>query len=262
MFIGSYSGYYATTSLECSGVGYASLFNLTTGTYNVGIGHQAIRTGTTFDENTALGHSAGYSVTGDKNTLIGRKAGYSGTNDLTSGDNNILIGYQAAASSATVSNEITLGDANITTLRVPGLDFSIDSTGALVTSGSNLGLYNTSQNGTKRGFKINSVGSLEPWNGNEVDVGVNGAYVREFKGVTYTGITGNFSGTVTANAFAGDGSNLTGVGAANGVFYENSQTLSSNYTVPNGSNAMAAGPITIASGVTVTVGSGETLTIV
>ena len=44
--------------------------------------------------------------------------------------------------------------------------------------------------------------------------------------------------------------------------YENSQTLSSDYTVTNGSNAMAAGPITIASGVTVTVGSGETLTIV
>ena len=55
---------------------------------------------------------------------------------------------------------------------------------------------------------------------------------------------------------------LRQTGAKEGVFYENSQTLSSNYTVTNGSNAMAAGPITIASGVTVTVGAGETLTIV
>ena len=47
-----------------------------------------------------------------------------------------------------------------------------------------------------------------------------------------------------------------------GVFYENNTTVSANYTITNGRNAMAAGPITIASGVTVTVGSGETLTIV
>ena len=46
------------------------------------------------------------------------------------------------------------------------------------------------------------------------------------------------------------------------IFYENSTTVSADYTVTNGSNAMAAGPITIASGVTVTVGSDETLTIV
>ena len=47
-----------------------------------------------------------------------------------------------------------------------------------------------------------------------------------------------------------------------GCFYENAQTVSSDYTVTNGRNAMAAGDITIASGVTVTVGADETLTIV
>jgi hypothetical protein len=47
-----------------------------------------------------------------------------------------------------------------------------------------------------------------------------------------------------------------------GVFYENNTTVSADYTITDGRNAMAAGPITIASGVTVTVGSGETLTIV
>ena len=65
-----------------------------------------------------------------------------------------------------------------------------------------------------------------------------------------------------------DGSNLTGIsagatgGGADEVFYENDQTVTTNYTITNGKNAMAAGPITINSGVTVTVGSGETLTIV
>ena len=47
-----------------------------------------------------------------------------------------------------------------------------------------------------------------------------------------------------------------------GCFWENDTTVTANYTITNGRNAMAAGPITIASGVTVTVGSGETLTIV
>ena len=65
-----------------------------------------------------------------------------------------------------------------------------------------------------------------------------------------------------------DGSALTGIsagatgGGSDEVFYENGQTVTTNYTITNGKNAMAAGPITINSGVTVTVGSGETLTIV
>ena len=66
----------------------------------------------------------------------------------------------------------------------------------------------------------------------------------------------------------GDGSNLTGIsagatgGGSDEVFYENGQTVTTNYTITNGKNAMAAGPITINSGVTLTVGSGENLTIV
>ena len=76
------------------------------------------------------------------------------------------------------------------------------------------------------------------------------------------------NGTLTATAFSGDGSALTGIsagatgGGSDEIFYENGQTVTTNYTITNGKNAMSAGPITINSGVTVTVGSGETLTIV
>ena len=45
--------------------------------------------------------------------------------------------------------------------------------------------------------------------------------------------------------------------ASNGIFV-NSQTISTNYTIPSGSNGVSAGPITISSGVTVTVPSGST----
>ena len=65
-----------------------------------------------------------------------------------------------------------------------------------------------------------------------------------------------------------DGSSLTGIsagatgGGSDQIFYENGQTVTQDYTITNGKNAMSAGPITINSGVTVTVGSGETYTVV
>jgi len=45
--------------------------------------------------------------------------------------------------------------------------------------------------------------------------------------------------------------------AANGVFYENDQTVTADYTITSGKNAMTAGPITVQSGVTVTIPSGS-----
>jgi len=54
----------------------------------------------------------------------------------------------------------------------------------------------------------------------------------------------------------------TAAGQKNGVFTENSQTLSSNYTVTTGKSAMAAGPVTIAAGVTVTIPANSRLVIV
>ena len=65
--------------------------------------------------------------------------------------------------------------------------------------------------------------------------------------------------SATSGSMTIDGSS---VGAADGIFYENGQTVTSNYTITNGKNAMSAGPITIDSGVTVTVGDGETWTVV
>ena len=78
------------------------------------------------------------------------------------------------------------------------------------------------------------------------------------------------TGALGATSFTGDGSNLTGLAAgasggnsgANAVFWENQQTVTHDYTIQNNYNAGSFGPITINSGVTVTVGSGENWTIV
>ena len=49
--------------------------------------------------------------------------------------------------------------------------------------------------------------------------------------------------------------------ATNGLVV-NSATVSANYTIPTGSNAMSAGPVSVASGVAVTVSAGSVWTIV
>ena len=81
----------------------------------------------------------------------------------------------------------------------------------------------------------------------------------------------NYSTAITGQVLSFSGSDYDwidagGAGAGGGgsdeIFWENGQNVTSNYTVTNGKNAMSAGPITIDSGVTVTVGAGETWTVV
>ena len=65
--------------------------------------------------------------------------------------------------------------------------------------------------------------------------------------------------SATSGSMTIDGNAL---GAISGVFYENDTNVSSNYTITANKNAMSAGPITIDSGVTVTVPSGSAWTVV
>ena len=51
-------------------------------------------------------------------------------------------------------------------------------------------------------------------------------------------------------------------GGTDKIFWENGQTVTTNYTITNGYNAMSAGPVTINNGVAVTIGTGENWTIV
>jgi hypothetical protein len=51
-------------------------------------------------------------------------------------------------------------------------------------------------------------------------------------------------------------------GGNDAVFYVNGQTVTADYTIPSGQNAMSAGPITIADGVTVTISTGSNWVVV
>lgn len=70
---------------------------------------------------------------------------------------------------------------------------------------------------------------------------------------TFEGYNGTAWGSI--------GGGATG-GGSDDVFYENGQTVTTNYTLTTNKNAVSAGPITINSGVTVTVPSGQTWVVV
>ena len=77
--------------------------------------------------------------------------------------------------------------------------------------------------------------------------GTNGQYLQKQ--------SGNSGGLTWADVTAG----ATG-GGSDKVFWENEQSVDSNYTITNNRNAMSAGPITL--NATVTIGSGESWSIV
>jgi len=84
---------------------------------------------------------------------------------------------------------------------------------------------------------------------------------------TYGGATAiptiivNSKGQVTSASTSAAIAGAVG-GGTDKLFWENDQTMTTNYTLTSNKNAMTAGPITINSGITLTVPSGATYTVV
>ena len=87
--------------------------------WNVAIGKDCATAATGLG-NVIIGHDAGTATSGNYNVVIGKAAGDVGS---FSGANNIIIGRNADPTSASTSNEVTIGDGNITKFRVPGVKF-------------------------------------------------------------------------------------------------------------------------------------------
>jgi len=211
----------------------------------------------------------------------------SDSNVFTDADHSKLNGIAAGATNVTNTNQLTNGAGFITaTLTNEQVQ---DIVGGMVSGNTESGITVTYQDGdgtldfsvasqTDNNFtnadhsKLDGIaaGATNVTNNNQIS---NGAGYVTSSVINSLNASNLSSGTIPDARFpstlpAVDGSNLTGIsagatgGGSDEVFYENDQTVTTNYTITNGKNAMAAGPITINSGVTVTVGSGETLTIV
>jgi hypothetical protein len=85
-------------------------------------------------------------------------------------------------------------------------------------------------------------------------------------GVPATGMVRYNSDITQFEGYNGTAWGTIGGGAkgagADQMFFENDQVVTVNYTITSGKNAMSAGPVTINSGVTVTVPSGSVWTVV
>ena len=77
-----------------------------------------------------------------------------------------------------------------------------------------------------------------------------------------TGLAGTNGPTGPTGVTGPTGSIYPTGGSPDRIFYENQQTVTTNYTVTTSYNAMTAGPVTINSGVTVTIPSGSYWTVV
>jgi galactitol-specific phosphotransferase system IIB component len=108
--VGYRSLYSLTTGFYNSAFGYQSLYSNTTGFHNSAFGHLSLYSNTTGNFNSAFGFHSLYNTTGSQNTAIGYYAG----SGITTGSNNIAIGNNAHVPSGTASNQIRLGNTSIT----------------------------------------------------------------------------------------------------------------------------------------------------
>ena len=116
-YIGYEAGYGGGSNTHNHAIGFRASYSISSGFNNVGIGSYSNYYISSGVNNASLGHDAGSRITsGDNNTSAGYRALYNGALYFT-GDNCTCIGHNANPSSSSVSNEITLGDSDVTTLR-------------------------------------------------------------------------------------------------------------------------------------------------
>ena len=112
--LGLNSLYSNTTGYQNTAVGYESLYSNTTGFINTAVGVSSLHNNTTGIYNTAVGNQSLYNNTsGDSNTALG----YSTGSTIRTGNNLTCIGFNAEPTSVAASNQITLGNSSITSLR-------------------------------------------------------------------------------------------------------------------------------------------------
>ena len=136
-----------TSGWANSAFGYSAMLSCSTGRNNSAFGYNALRRNTIGFNNAVFGSdSLSTNLQGSKNSVFGARAmmystagdrncafgyytlrscttnknsafGYKAANTLSNGTNCSVFGYNAQPSTNSVSNEITLGDANVTALR-------------------------------------------------------------------------------------------------------------------------------------------------
>ena len=115
----------STAGFNNSAFGKEAMYNDGDGTWNTAMGYLALRQGTSSDYNVAIGGGALFTLgTGSGNVAVGANSlynlaatasnntalGYLAGSGITSGWNNIAIGFNAQVPSGTASNQLNIGN--------------------------------------------------------------------------------------------------------------------------------------------------------
>ena len=165
------------------------------------------------------------------------------------------VEYSQFVNATTTSVNITGGTINGTpigaTTAATGRFTTLEATSTLAVG------TNTTVGGT---LTVTGLGSFNGTGALKIPAGTTGQQPSPVVGmIRYNSTTNLFEGYGTAWGSLGGGA--TG-GSGNQVFFENDQTISVDYTIPSTKNAGTFGPISIDTGITVTVSTGSTWTIV
>jgi trimeric autotransporter adhesin len=130
-----------TTGNANTATGVGALYKNTTGTGNTATGMAALGSNTTGFSNTAIGARTLLSATGNYNVALGDSAGES----LTTGDNNIDIGYNVFGVKGE-SNTIRIGNPDIMATYITGISGQtvVGGTAVFVDSSGKLGTMSAS----------------------------------------------------------------------------------------------------------------------
>jgi hypothetical protein len=185
-------------------------------------------------------------------------------NSVSASRTNLGLGSAATTASTDYATAAqgTLADSAVQ----PGDLATVATTGAYSDLTGKPTLYSDSSVDTHLNTGTATSGEYLSWNGSDYNWTTVPAGYTDSDVDTHL----NYSTATTGQVLSFSGSDYDWVDAASGatgggsdeIFWENGQNVTTNYTITNGKNAMSAGPITINSGVTVTVGAGEVWTVV
>ena len=213
-------------------------------------------TGGTGIDTSGSGNAVTFAIDSTVATLTGTQTLSNKT--LTSPDVN-TPDIDGGTIDSTVIGGSSAAAGTFTTFTSTGIDDNATSTAITIDASENVGIGTTNPDS-----KLHVVGSLHVDSTDAVEMPVGTDAQRP------TPVTGMLRFNTTSTSFEGyDGSAWGAIGGGGGasgggsdaVFYENDQTVTTDYTIESDKNAMTTGPVSINSGVTITIETGARLVV-